>query len=155
MDQQLDHAILQTIQSSRQPIGSWSIFYFLRERGFDVSAPTIGRRLRDLERLKLLKKSTVDGRVITSQGERLLRKVARDGQNRARANKLLKALDGKTQKDVIDQLIVRRIIEAESAGLAAAHASKSLVAKLEALVQKQKDSIQKRRNGCKRRRWFS
>lgn len=149
MDQQLDHAILQTIQSSRQPIGSWSIFYFLRERGFDVSAPTIGRRLRDLERLKLLKKSTVDGRVITSQGERLLRKVARDGQNRARANKLLKALDGKTQKDVIDQLIVRRIIEAESAGLAAAHASKSLVAKLEALVQKQKDSIQRGEMGVR------
>jgi DNA-binding FadR family transcriptional regulator len=149
MDQQLDYAILQTIQSNRQPIGSWSIYYLLRERGFDVSAPTIGRRLRDLERMKLLGKSTVDGRVITPLGERSLEKVARDRQNRAHANKLLKVLGGKTQKDVIDQLIVRRIIEAESASFAAVRASNALIAKLESIVQKQKDSIKRGEMGVR------
>jgi GntR family transcriptional regulator, transcriptional repressor for pyruvate dehydrogenase complex len=145
--QDLDHAILQMLQSSRQPMGSWSLYYLLRERGHDVSAPTIGRRLRDLERMNLLGKSAVEGRIITPAGMRLLRKAARDERTRNHADNLLKALDGKTQKDIIDQLTVRRIIEVESAGLAALHASQASIAKLEEIVRKQKDSIKKGRMG--------
>lgn len=145
--QQLDYAILRMLQSSRQPMGSWSLYYLLREHGYDVSAPTIGRRLRDLERMSLLGKSTVEGRIITPAGLRLLRKTARDEQIRARVDKLLKALDGKTQKDIIDQLAVRRIIEVESAGLAASQASRASIAKLEEIVERQQHSIEKGRMG--------
>ena len=145
--QDLDYAILRTLQSSRQPMGSWSLYYLLREHGHDVSAPTIGRKLRELERLKLLGKSAVEGRIITAAGMRLLRKAAQDEQIRARADRLLKALDGRTQKDIIDQLTVRRIIEVESAGLAALHASRGSIAKLEEIVRKQKDAIKKGRLG--------
>jgi GntR family transcriptional regulator, transcriptional repressor for pyruvate dehydrogenase complex len=145
--QDLDYAILQTLQSSRQPMGSWSLYYLLREHGHDVSAPTIGRKLRDLERMNLLGKSTVEGRIITPAGMRLLRKTAQDERSRARADKLLKALDGRTRKDIIDQLTVRRIIEVESAGLAALHAPRASIAKLEEIVRKQKESIKKGRLG--------
>ncbi len=145
--QDLDYAILRTLQSSRQPMGSWSLYYLLREHGYDVSAPTIGRKLRDMERLNLLGKSTVEGRIITPAGMRLLRKATLDEQNRAHADKLLKALDGRTRKDIIDQLHVRRIIEVESAGLAALHASRSSIAKLEEIVRKQQRAIKKGRMG--------
>lgn len=149
MSEDLDYAILQTMQNQSQPMGSWSIYYLLRERGFAVSAPTIGRRLRDLERKKLLGKKSVEGRLITPRGETLLRKMARDEQNRGRASKLLKILDRKTQKDVIDLLTVRRIIEAEGAGLAAAHATQMDIVKLEAIVEKQKESIKRGELGVK------
>ena len=145
--QQLDYAILQTLQASRQPMGSWSLYYLLRDRGHDISAPTIGRRLRDMERMKLLGKSTVEGRVITPAGARALRKAAREEQSRVRADKLLRALDGKTEKDIIDQLTVRRIIEVESAGLAAIHASRASISKLEKIVRRQKQSIKRGRMG--------
>jgi GntR family transcriptional regulator, transcriptional repressor for pyruvate dehydrogenase complex len=145
--QDLDYAILRTLQSSPQPMGSWSLYYLLRELGHDVSAPTIGRKLRELEQQKLLGKSTVEGRIITPAGTRLLRKAAYDEQVRARADKLLKALDGRTQKDIIDQLTVRRIIEVESAGLAALHASRASIAKLEQIFRKQKQAIKKGRLG--------
>lgn len=145
--QELDYAILRTLQSSRQPMGSWSLYYLLREHGHDVSAPTIGRKLRELESLNLLGKSTVDGRVITPAGIRLLRKAAHNERSRAHADKLLKALNGRTRKDIIDQLTVRRIIEVESAGLAALHASRASIAKLEKIVGKQKESIKKGRMG--------
>ena len=145
--QDLDYAILRTLQSSRQPMGSWSLYYLLREQGHDVSAPTIGRKLRDLERLNLLGKSTVEGRIITPAGMRLLRKAANEEQSRARADKLLKALDGRTRKDIIDQLTVRRIIEVESAGLAALHASRASITKLEEIIRKQKKSIKEGRMG--------
>jgi DNA-binding FadR family transcriptional regulator len=149
MTENLDYAILQVMQSQTQPIGSWSIYYVLRQRGFGVSAPTIGRRLRELERKRLLGKRSVDGRIITPRGQKLLRKMARDEKNRGRASRLLKVLDGKTRKDVIDQLTVRRIIEVEGAGLAAAHATQTDIAKLEAVVQKQKESIERGELGVK------
>ena len=145
--QDLDYGILQMLQSSRQPLGSWSLYYLLRERGYDVSAPTIGRKLRELEARKLLGKSAVEGRIITPAGERQLRKAMHDEQSRARADELLKALDGRTQKDIIDQLTVRRIIEMESAGLAALHASRASIAKLEEIVRKQREAIKKGRLG--------
>jgi GntR family transcriptional repressor for pyruvate dehydrogenase complex len=145
--QDLDYAILRTLQASPQPMGSWSLFYLLREDGHDVSAPTIGRKLRELERQNLLGKSTVEGRIITPAGMRMLRRAAHDEQVRARADKLLKALDGRSQKDIIDQLTVRRIIEVESAGLAASHASAASIAKLEEIVRKQKEAIKKGRLG--------
>ena len=145
--QPLDYAILRVLQSSRQPMGSWSIYYLLREHGHDVSAPTIGRRLRDLERMNLLGKSTVDGRVITPAGLRLLRKATHEEQSRVRARILLKVLDGKTERDIIDQLKVRRLVEVESAGLAALHASRAAIGKLERIVRKQKTSVDKGRMG--------
>jgi len=145
--QHLDYAILRTLQSSRQPMGSLSLYYLLRDRGHDVSAPTIGRRLRDLERMNLLGKSTVEGRIITPAGVRLLQKAAQGEQSRARAHKLLRALDGKTEKDIIDQLTVRRIVEVESAGLAALHASRASIAKLEEIVRNQRQSVAKGRMG--------
>jgi GntR family transcriptional regulator, transcriptional repressor for pyruvate dehydrogenase complex len=141
--QELDYAILRTLQSSRQPMGSWSLYYLLREHGHDVSAPTIGRKLRDMERMNLLGKSTVEGRIITPAGLRVLRKAAQEQESRARANKLLKALDGRSRKDIIDQLTVRRIIEVEGASLAALNASRASIKKLETIVRKQKASIKK------------
>ncbi|MGB0010889.1 MAG: FCD domain-containing protein [Candidatus Sulfotelmatobacter sp.] len=145
--QDLECAILQTLHSSRQPMGSWSLYYLLREQGHGASAPTIGRKLRELEQRKLLGKSTVEGRIITPAGERMLRKAMNDEQVRARADKLLKALDGRTQKDIIDLLTVRRIIEVESAGLAALHASRVSITKLEEIVRKQRQAIKKGRLG--------
>jgi GntR family transcriptional repressor for pyruvate dehydrogenase complex len=145
--QDLDYAILQTLQSSRQPMGSWSLYYLLKEHGHDVSAPTIGRKLRELERRNLLGKSAVEGRVITSEGARMVRKAQHDEQMRLRAARLIRALDGRTQKDIIDQLTVRRIIEVESAGLAALHASRATIAKLEKIVHKQEEAIRKGRLG--------
>ena len=141
--QELDYAILRTLQSSRQPMGSWSLYYLLREHGHDVSAPTIGRKLRDMERMKLLGKSTVEGRIITPAGSRVLRRAAHEQESRAHADKLLKVLDGRSRKDIIDQLTVRRIIEVEGASLAALHATRASIAKLEAIVKKQKASIKK------------
>ena len=87
--QDLDYAILRTLQSNRQPMGSWSLYYLLREHGYDVSAPTIGRKLRELERLKLLGKSAVEGRIITPAGIRVLRNATQAEQVRAREKELL------------------------------------------------------------------
>ena len=53
---ELDFAILQTLHSHGQPIGSGTLHYVLRKRGDNLSAPTIGRKLRDLENRGLVAK---------------------------------------------------------------------------------------------------
>jgi len=139
--QELNHAILEALHSSNEPMGSWSLYYLLKERGYNISAPTIGRRLRDLELKNFVGKVTVEGRIITSSGIRMLHKAATDHQVRTSAEEVLTLLKSNRRKDIIDLLIARRIIEGESAHLAAINASPRDVARLQAIVRKQKSSL--------------
>jgi GntR family transcriptional regulator, transcriptional repressor for pyruvate dehydrogenase complex len=147
--QDLNHAILQVLRSNVKPMGSWGLYYILRDRGYGVSAPTIGRRLRDLEQTNLVTKVTVEGRSITPSGERVLREGLDDHRIRTSAQKFLQMLKSKSRKDIIDQLMIRRIIEDESAGLAALNASRASIVNLEKIVQRQKQSIAKGAMGVK------
>jgi hypothetical protein len=140
-NQDLSHAILHALQLNSQPMGSWSLYFHLRERGYNVSAPTIGRRLRDLERDELVRKDTVDGRLITPKGLRMLGSVTKDHRVRASAEEVLKLLKSNRQKDILDLLAVRRIIEEESAYLAAMNASAKDIARLEKSVHRQRIKI--------------
>jgi len=71
----------------------------------------------------------------------MLRKAADDHQIRGSAEEVLKLLRSNRRKDIIDLLIVRRIVEVEGARLAAMNASKKMIARLEEIVRKQKTSI--------------
>ncbi len=141
--QDLDYAILQALHTNRQPMGSWSLYYFLRERGHRISAPTIGRRLRDLERRNLLRRVTMEGRIIAPSGERLLRKADHERRVQASEQKFLSVLKSNSRKDIVDQLMVRRIIEGESAAQAALNISRKSLAKLAEIVQRQKTSVRR------------
>ncbi|HEX4075808.1 MAG TPA: FCD domain-containing protein [Candidatus Acidoferrales bacterium] len=139
--QDLDRAILEALRSSEQPMGSGSLYYLLKERGYNVSAPTIGRRLRDLERKSFVGKVTVEGRMITPSGIRMLQKATVDHRIRTSAENVLELLKSNRHKDIIDLLTARRIIEGESARLAALNASGNDVAKLEAIIRRQRHSM--------------
>jgi DNA-binding FadR family transcriptional regulator len=140
-NQDLGHAILDALKSNGQPMGSWSLHFHLRERGYKVSAPTIGRKLRDLERDELVRKDTVDGRVITVKGARMLSSATKDRRLRASAEEVLKLLKSNREKDILDLLAVRRIIEEESAYSAAVNASTKDIARLEKSVYRQRIKI--------------
>jgi GntR family transcriptional regulator, transcriptional repressor for pyruvate dehydrogenase complex len=140
-NQNLGHAILHALQLNGQPMGSWSLHFHLREHGYNVSAPTIGRKLRDLERDELVRKDTVDGRLITPKGVRLLGSATKDHRVRASAEEALKLLKSNRQKDILDLLAVRRIIEEESAYLAAMNASAKDIARLERSIHRQRIKI--------------
>lgn len=147
--QQLDHAILEALHSSDQPMGSWSIYYLLKERGFSASAPTIGRRLRDLERQNFVGKVTVEGRSITPNGIRVLHSSAHDHRIRNTAEEVLKLLKSNRRKDILDLLQARRVIEGESARLAAMFATKKDIAMLEDIVRRQRNQVERGALGVK------
>jgi GntR family L-lactate dehydrogenase operon transcriptional regulator len=130
----LDLAILQTLHTHGQPIGSGTLHYVLRKRGDNLSAPTIGRKLRDLENRGLVAKVSVEGRVLTAAGQKLLHKLEQEKSLENSGDKLLKLLKRGGRKDIIDQLAARRVLEAETAALAAVNATAAQIQYLEQLI---------------------
>jgi len=130
----LDYVILETLHTHGQPIGSGTLHYVLRKRGDNLSAPTIGRKLRDLEHRGLVSKVSVEGRILTGAGERLLRQLEQERRLETSGDKLLKLLKRSSRKDIIDQLTARRVIESETAALAARNASAQQIQALEHLI---------------------
>jgi GntR family transcriptional regulator, transcriptional repressor for pyruvate dehydrogenase complex len=137
----LDCDILRAVRAQNRPIGSWTLHYVLREYGHDISAPTIGRKLRELEQRGMLSPATPEGRSLTSLGENLLKRAEEEKRIHRSTERLLLSLQRNSRKDLIDQLIARRAIESEVAGLAALNASSEAVGTLEGLIEAQRKSI--------------
>ena len=138
---QLEHDMLRTINDHGRPIGSWTLHFLLREQGYSVSAPTLGRRLRDLEIRGMLSPATKEGRSLTKAGKGLLKRTDDESVIRKSTGKLLLSLKRNRRKDLIDQLVVRRVIEGESAALAAQNASEDTVVVLQEIIEDQRRAI--------------
>lgn len=140
-DFDLEYFILRSLGESEQPVGSGSLYYLLQERGDKISAPTIGRRLRDLEQRGLVEKVSVEGRTLTSSGTALLRRIEHDRRIEDSAQGFLSLLKQDSRKDILDQLMARRVIEGETAALAASSASKETIATLDDLIGRQRQRV--------------
>jgi GntR family L-lactate dehydrogenase operon transcriptional regulator len=146
---ELDFAILQTLHEHGQPVGSGTLHYHLRKRGDHFSAPTIGRKLRDLEHRGLVTKVSVEGRVLTTAGSELLHRLEQERSLESSGDKLLKALKRGGHKDIIDQLSARRVLEGETAALAASNATPQQIQALEQLIAKGYDLVEHGETGAK------
>lgn len=138
---QLEHAILKVLADSDGPTGSGSLYLLLRGKGFQRSAPTIGRKLRELESRGFLRKLSMDGRVITPRGRQFLRQLEEDVRLESRARTLTQLLRRGDRKHIADLLEARRLIEREVAYLAARRASKTAIARLQDLIERQRRRV--------------
>jgi GntR family transcriptional repressor for pyruvate dehydrogenase complex len=134
---EMRRTILSLIAKSRSPIGQGNLSLLLRKKGYSVSVPTIGRRLQEMEFEGLLKKASVDGRVITPRGRETL--LTWETQNRLRrhGDALIDLLKRGDKQHIVDLLTARRIIEGETAALAARNASPESIQKMEQLLDEQ------------------
>jgi len=146
---ELDFAILESLHSHGQPVGSGTLHYALSKRGDKLSAPTIGRKLRDLEQRGLVAKVSVEGRVLTAAGQKLLRKLTVERQLESSGETLLKLLKRSGRKDIIDQLVARRVIETETAALAAVNATAQQIKVLEKFIEPGYDLVGHGETGVK------
>ncbi|MCI0621835.1 MAG: FCD domain-containing protein [Acidobacteria bacterium] len=134
----LDYFILGCLGESDQPVGSGSLFYLSNEQGQTISAPTIGRRLRDLEQRGLVEKVSVEGRILTPAGRSILEKLKQDRRIEVSAQEFLHLLKRDSRSDIIDQLAARRVIESETSALAASNGSVEIIERLEELIERQR-----------------
>ena len=146
-DRTLTYWILSTLGSDGQPMGAGSVSYSLKKHGGVLSAPTVGRKLRDLEHEGLLSKVGVDGRILTAKGRRVLAQLENEFRIESSSQALLKLLKRNSRKDITDQLIARRTIEGETAALAAQNITAQGLKKLEELVARQRAMVEKGETG--------
>lgn len=137
----LDRAILAIIAESPGPIGQGTINQLLRLQGHSLSTPTVGRKLQDLEFRGLLEKKSVDGRLITAQGRRVLTEWNTEAKLRGSGEALLNTLKRGDKKHLLELLDARRIIESETAARAAQHASANAIRTMEDLLDQQQIRI--------------
>lgn len=136
-DLAVDRDILQLIIDNKAPSGQGTLHFLLRQLGYTISAPTVGRRLQELEHRGLLRKVSVEGRVITSRGLEVLNQWHADFQWRTSKEALLDALKKGDKAHLLQLLESRRLLERETAALAAAHATNSDLRALKAVLSEQ------------------
>ena len=112
-------ALLALLGRSDQPLGAGAAREALTAQGFEVSEATAGRLLRSLEEQGLARKVSVQGRLLTEEGHRLLEETLRDRQRTQSAEALLEVLEPTRRRELADLLVARRAIEGETAALAA------------------------------------
>lgn len=138
---ELERLILKHVAESKTPVGQGVLSLLVRDRGLETSTPTIGRKLQELEHKGFVRKVSVEGRVITDRGRRVLEEWEGEARLRGSGEALLKTLRQGDKKALLDLLETRRIIERETAALAAAHAAQRAVRRMEAVLARQASSV--------------
>jgi len=138
----IDRAILRLVAKHEGPIGQGNLNLFLRRQGFTLSTPTVGRKLQALQFDGLLRKIGVDGRVITERGLNILHEWDAEARWRGSGEALLAALQRGDKKHILDLLKARRVIEGETAALAARQAPGKAIRRMEEILDKQRARIE-------------
>lgn len=134
-------AALSVVGESGGPLGAWYLRRALVEKGVQASEATCGRLLRMMEDAGHVVAQGRKGRAITASGERVLQdwnaKQARDKTRMA----LDQSLRIQNPDELLDVLVARRAIEAETAALAAERATPEEIESLNGIIQEQQDVL--------------
>ena len=137
----LDYQMLRMIAERDGPVGSGTLEIELRAHGFVLSAPTVGRKLRQFEVEGYLVKVGVQGRALTERGRTHLVELERQVilQNSSQALHDLVERGGK--EEILELLEARRILEREIIRLAVQHASDGDIERLERILHEQEQRV--------------
>ena len=137
----LDYQILRAIAEREGAVGSGTLEIDLRARGFLVSAPTVGRKLRQMEVEGYLVKVGVQGRALTERGRTHLVELERQVilQNSSQALHHLVERGGKDE--ILELLGARRILEREIIRLAVQRASDRDIDRLARILHEQEQHV--------------
>jgi GntR family L-lactate dehydrogenase operon transcriptional regulator len=129
-NQDLVAAVLSLLSKTDRPTGASVIHERLLGQGFQLSEPTVGRLLRELDRRGFTTRRGRLGRMLTASGLQELQRL-RDSSSRAQnTRQFLDSLRAETLVDVVNVLVARRGIEREMARAAALNATSEDIAAL-------------------------
>jgi GntR family L-lactate dehydrogenase operon transcriptional regulator len=140
LDPEVVYAVLRELDTaSFVPLGSWKIRTELEEAGIEMSEATAGRLLRRLDMERFTRPIGNKGRVLTEAGKRHLQTLEQDREHLVRQQDLLRVMRSERLEDLVDILNARRIVESETARLAALHVTDSELAQIEQAVRWHKE----------------
>lgn len=135
-DNELEYAILSEIERSAEPVGASTLASLV-----DSSQATIGRKLRNLERRKILVKLSNKGRLLTETGRIYLARLRDSLENVETIKRLLDESSQEAPQKLIDILAVRRVLERETVILATRNISAAELAELEQVLHIQAEKV--------------
>lgn len=135
----LTAAVLFILAAADRPTGASVIHERLLGRGFQISEPTVGRLLREFDRLGYTSSQGRLGRLLTAKGRQQLQRLDDTTSRDQNAKQLLGSIRSDTLPDVIDALTARRGVEREMARLAALRIEDDELAELRSYGQQNRE----------------
>lgn len=135
--------ILECLKIADAPMGSWNLSEQLEKQGLRISTATVGRMLKSLEKMGLVKKDGVHGRRITTKGLQALSEKEMSQYLSHHQQNLESMVLNDRLEDYLMILQARRIIEQETARLAALNVDDTMLKEMEELIERQEE-LQKR-----------
>lgn len=132
----LKYNILSEISKSKVPMGASLLALVI-----DTSQATIGRQLQQLEHSGYLEKLSNKGRIITDKGKEYFNKIENDLVRAQKAQELIEISKVFSKERLLDILKARKILEKETAMLAAKNIKKEELNKLRTLVNTQEIKV--------------
>ena len=138
---ELELEVLARLEKAKDGVGSGNIFLHLHDKNISASQATVGRLLRVLDHRKLTSKVSNRGRVLTSEGRRMLKELRWREQRRRWADDLLKRTEPATRDEYLKLLETLRLLEAQIAGEAAEHATASQITSMRRILREQEVEV--------------
>ena len=132
----LEYELLNNLLDMYEPVGASSLALTL-----ETSQATIGRKLHELEFRGYLEKKSNKGRVITEEGKTHLKLLENEVRRQSKVNELINESNITSEKDLLDILYARRLIEKEIVYLAAQRITKDECKTLEIILAEQRFEI--------------
>ena len=126
----LEHATLSILLESQKPVGASALSLALESLGLEVSMATAGRLLWTLEQKGYVQQVSNKGRILSEEGERLVRTWNQEERHRSLAEDFFQTLREHSPERLLDVLLARRAIERETSRLAALRGTEEDIAKI-------------------------
>lgn len=132
-----EYFVLHLLSLSDEPLGAGSIREELGCSGMEMSEASVGRFLRELDTRGFTSRVGFQGRVLTPRGEKRLGELLTEREKIVSTDAFLEAVKSREKDMLLEILVARRAIEREMAALAAASRSKSDIAALRDILDRQ------------------
>ncbi len=140
-EEAVQYLLLKHLLNTDEPVGSWVLKVMLELKGIEVGTATVGRYLKNLDSKNYTKLVGTQGRIITSKGAAFIRKKVEEVERERLQKRLMEAAQPQNYKELLDLLRTRKVLECESARLAAIRAEPSDFEIFEASMKKHEESV--------------
>jgi len=137
VENNIEYDLLAYIVKGNEPVGASSLALEL-----NTSQATIGRKLHELEFRGYLRKQSNKGRVITQTGREHFEELKNEELRKHKVNELLNESYVSSEKDLLDILHVRRLLEREIGYLAAQKITSAECKRLKKILADQREEIE-------------
>ncbi|MFZ5946307.1 MAG: FCD domain-containing protein [Bacillota bacterium] len=129
--------ILEIIDKSQTPLGANQIKKELAGIGINISEATVGRILFGLDQEGCTAKKGFKGRALTETGQNLLKDLKVQRERKEYGEEFFKVLDSRSEEELLEILVARRIIESQLARMAAVNISRETAKEMEEVINLQ------------------